>query len=595
MTTKMSRSISAGVILIILGIFFLYENIWGHVSLWTLIWRYFPLFFIWIGLHKAYRYFRPCPAEGQEKCEPSFSGALVWTGLGIMLLLVTTRAVPGAFHFFGSWWPVLLILLGIGKLVDALVPGHSPRVRGGEVVFIIFLVLIGFTTLKVAQFDMGNFPMFHLGESKYRIKDFLQNSYRFTTTQTIPLQAATGVVLTHENGNVEVVPSDTGEVRIQLDEKIYAGSEDAAKAVSQALKVEGQNTDGPLRIRLQPGRIESGSMEINIRLAVPAKVTVQVENNNGDVQTQNLNNALTLNVRGGDIRVKDHQGAMTLNNRYNHVLVEESAGETAITGLNSNIDINGLKGNLTVSDKNGEVSLSGLTGNTVATLNYTGLTAEDIQGDLTVQAPNSTIQVTDMKGKLQVENSAEKLRVTNLDGAVNFKTRLSRVELEEVTGLVTGQAEGGRVDVTGARNGLTLTLEKCRCSVQRVQGEVKLTNSLEETTLAEVQGAMDIRSQRGSITFRGLPDNPLTKVRAFTEEGDIYLVLRDVPTDRKIILTTTGGFLRAETPAAGLTEEKEGDARLWRNFKGNPEDAAVRCVVQRGDIRLKKAGPAEEE
>ena len=69
-----------------------------------------------------------------------------------MLLLWTLGAIPRLFHFFGNWWPLLLILLGLGKLVDAMVWGRPPKVRGGEIVFILFLILIGFT---LAQFAMN--------------------------------------------------------------------------------------------------------------------------------------------------------------------------------------------------------------------------------------------------------------------------------------------------------------------------------------------------------------------------------------------------------------------------------------------------------
>jgi hypothetical protein len=49
--------LTAGLILIALGVIFLIENWYGSISVWRLFGRYWPVILISIGLVKLYRYF----------------------------------------------------------------------------------------------------------------------------------------------------------------------------------------------------------------------------------------------------------------------------------------------------------------------------------------------------------------------------------------------------------------------------------------------------------------------------------------------------------------------------------------------------------
>ncbi|HPB29743.1 MAG TPA: hypothetical protein PLU41_16660, partial [Acidobacteriota bacterium] len=151
MSRAVSRSIQIGVFLILLGACFIYENIVGHASIWSVIWRYSPLVFIWVGINRAVAYFRYRPDAPDEKA-PSFSSPLIWIGCGVFLLIWTLGYVPNFFAWLGTWWPLFLILVGAGKLVDIFFPGRTGRLTGGEIVFMIFVLLAGLIAGQVAKF-----------------------------------------------------------------------------------------------------------------------------------------------------------------------------------------------------------------------------------------------------------------------------------------------------------------------------------------------------------------------------------------------------------------------------------------------------------
>ena len=65
-------ALTAGLILILLGVIFLVENFYAPFSAWRLIARYWPLILIVIGVRRVYDYFTwpqipPAPDKAQSK------------------------------------------------------------------------------------------------------------------------------------------------------------------------------------------------------------------------------------------------------------------------------------------------------------------------------------------------------------------------------------------------------------------------------------------------------------------------------------------------------------------------------------------------
>ncbi len=77
----------------------------------------------------------------------SFAGALLLITVGLLFLYANLRPEWNPWPLISRYWPVLLIVLGLGKLWDALrapsAPGTAQPVRrGGETVAIIVLLLL---------------------------------------------------------------------------------------------------------------------------------------------------------------------------------------------------------------------------------------------------------------------------------------------------------------------------------------------------------------------------------------------------------------------------------------------------------------------
>lgn len=126
-TRRRRVSIFGPAVLIVIGLLFLLNNLNAMPGNgWSLVWTYWPLLFVIVGL--------------DDILHSNFGGAMLSVGLGAILLLVNLGVLPG----WGMWdllrlWPVFLVIGGISLLLSGL---RSPMasVLGGA---IALAVLVG--------------------------------------------------------------------------------------------------------------------------------------------------------------------------------------------------------------------------------------------------------------------------------------------------------------------------------------------------------------------------------------------------------------------------------------------------------------------
>ena len=84
-----------------------------------------------------------------HKHRPSLLGALIWIGIGVLFLLQNFGFGPNVWSLARRYWPVLLILLGLGKIIEYFLNKDSVSIRVGEIFGILFLLFIGFVLSRV--------------------------------------------------------------------------------------------------------------------------------------------------------------------------------------------------------------------------------------------------------------------------------------------------------------------------------------------------------------------------------------------------------------------------------------------------------------
>src|ERR1700728_3436758 len=156
-----------------------------------------------------------------------FSGVLLIL-LGILFLAARAHPDLRIWHAFWHYWPVLIILWGLAKLVDHLSAQHSGRTRpplvtGSEAALMVLLILV------IA--GMGLYS--HIRE-KHPDIDLNMNMFHEQATQNVDvpvrtIPAGSHITLITSRGNITCHAGDTDELRVNGNETASEGNESAAE------------------------------------------------------------------------------------------------------------------------------------------------------------------------------------------------------------------------------------------------------------------------------------------------------------------------------------------------------------------------------
>lgn len=599
MSKTPARSIFTGVILIGAGAFLLYQNLVEDIPLWSLLGRAFPLIFLWIGILQIIRYFQYNPAQPQTSRPPTFSWPLVWLGIGIILLLRTTGYIPGILRFFASWWPALIILMGLGKLVDALLPGRSTKIRGNEVVFSIFLTLTGLICTQLVRFDPENWRI-PLVSKNAKFRDWIHSSWTYTTEQKINPAGAQNISLTYADGDLRLEPGATNELQVILAEKIYAETESRAKLIKESIRILSRREDDTLVLSLDRGGLEQQMSKVDARIVVPAGLALKIRNDNGSVMTDGLKNPLTIQNRHGNIEIRSHRGNLDLTNSFDQIKLEDLQGNVTVTGKDTRIRIGNLTGDLTIKNMSNDIELADVSGTIKIDLSYGALESRGLTGPVILTGKHNRLELEEVRGGVNAQSSHESCRFVNVEGDLELDCQNARIEVRDLRGNLKGKAKMGQLmaeDVTGEA---MLALDNCEGILTRIARTVNITNRMRDITLQDFQGSATLRNEKGNIILRELPASNKVQLDLEARRGDILLYLDGFPLPSGLTYyLECSGRLQSQFKSGGAMEvERGGAGRVLGNTQKTAKNVFLRAIADEGDIRLirqRSAGQAAEE
>src|SRR5215467_3529401 len=174
----------------------------------------------------------PNPAPYYQPRPRSIVGPVVLIAIGIVALLGTTGAISrlALFMWFARYWPVLIIVWGVIKLAEyywARSKGYpTPRLGGGSIVLLIFFIVFGFTTTRLAGVNWKE-----LGEQigpEIGIDDWPSSgwgpSYEFSENFAAPMRGAGQIKILNISGDIKITASADNQAYAILHKELHGGS-----------------------------------------------------------------------------------------------------------------------------------------------------------------------------------------------------------------------------------------------------------------------------------------------------------------------------------------------------------------------------------
>ncbi len=425
----------------------------------------------------------------------SMFGPIFLIGIGIVLLLVSSGRLRGrdVAILFADYWPVLLILWGVIKLVEymnAKREGYpTPGIGGGGVVLLIFIILFGLAAtgtrnatrnwdwnkvrdnMDISDDDFDS--MF--GGTKYDYTDNVEHA--FPANGNLKVQV--------DRGAIHVTPSTDDKLHIAIRKSLYSDNEGEAKKISDAFTPNITQVDNILTVDALPrGDWKNGRIDMDIMVPKKASVDlmslhgaitvsdrdgeVKANGSNGDVSVENIANNVTIHMRNGSFSAKKITGDVNLEGRGNNVSAEDVGGKLNFQGEYDDIQMNkiakGVRFNSTRTDmefgkldgelnmSHGELRANSLAGPFRLTTRSKDVELEDVSGDVKIDDANGQIQVTPKEpvGNMDITNkSGEVTLMLPQNGNFTVDASSVRGEIESEFDLNQAQNQGHEAHYTG--------------------------------------------------------------------------------------------------------------------------------------------------
>jgi hypothetical protein len=398
----------------------------------------------------------------------SFAGPLVLIVVGIVFLMGTMRmlSVSKLAHLFASYWPVLLILWGVIKIIEhqqARRQGtRASGIGAGGVLLVVMIVVFGLVANQLERVNWSGIR----DEMNFDDNDFnniFGDSFNYNDhlEQNFPGDASLKVINTH--GAISVHASDDDKITVVVRKRIGADNQSDADKYNTETKPTITSIGGLVTVN---ANVEPGDhpVEADLDISLPRKAPV------------------TLNSRRGDVNV---------------------------SGRSGNVDISAQHSDTTVDDITGNVKISQEKGS---------IKAEQINGDVIISGRVNDVTVTDIKGSAQLEGEfQESVKLERIAKVVNFKSSRTDMEFSHIAGSLNLDSDELHADqITGP---LHLSTRSKNIRLDAVTGDVRLkddngTVELNMHTLGNVQ----IDNRNGDVQL-GVPEKAGFRLDASTRNG----------------------------------------------------------------------------
>lgn len=475
----------------------------------------------------------------------SFAGPLVLIILGVVFLLGNLHMLP--WYRIGIWfahyWPVLLILWGVIKLIEhyqAQREGtRAPGIGAGGVLLLVLIVVFGLVSAQIARvnwsglkdnFDIDNGDFDNIFGETYNFNDHLEQSF----------PAGDSLKVIDNHGAVSVHPSDDSNVTVVVRKRIGADSQDDANRYDSKTKPTITMIGGLVTVDARTDAAGDHPVETDLDISVPRKAPVSIV------------------ARRGDINVVDRD---------------------------ANVDI---------SSQRADTSVENISGNVKITQDRGSLKIEQITGDVHVDGRLDEVSVSDVKGSAQFDGDfQESVKLERISKTVGFKSSRTDMEFSRIDGSLDLDSDELNADtITGPVHLLTRSKN---VRLQDVSGDVRLQddNGTIEVGMRNV-GNVQIDNRNGDVQV-SLPEKAGFRVDARTREGEISSDFPEIKINNDEHQAQASGVVGNGAAHIVVNNEHEGIEFRKAPVNGGPKESVSGGVTGAKELKPGKTLPAPKE
>jgi len=457
----------------------------------------------------------PIPPQPPMPPRPprSIAGAIVLILLGIMFLMGTMGLANwhGLGLLFGKFWPLLLILWGIIKLVEheqckrAGVPGRGIGVGG--VFLVLFVIMAGLIATGVTHVDWGNLRD-HLQIDDSDFNDMFGGStFNYNGDLTNPLPAgANRLEINDDRGTVTVNVSDDKNVRVNWRKKVHAENQQQADDYNKKTEITFVPSGKGAVLNANTQAAGEKGISTDIDVYVPRELAIAITSRHGDI---------------------------------------------TVNGMGSGVEVN---------HQHGEVNINDLVGNATLNVEHSSARLQHVKGDVTIQGHVNEVDVEDVDGAVHLEGEfMESTRLVHISKTVGFHSSRTDMEFARLDGRL--DLDSGDLRADSLLGPLRLTTRSKDIALEGLSGDLRLEDTNGSVSIGlQKPGNIQIDNRKGDVQIT-VPPKTALKVEARTHEGDIQSDFDEIKVDSQGRQASASGSIGTNGPRVAINCDK-GDIEI---------------------------------
>ena len=438
----------------------------------------------------------------------SIAGPVVLILLGVLFLLGTMGVLEwhGLAVLFARFWPALLILWGVLKLIEyeqAKRLGQPARGIGvGGVFLMLFLIGAGLIATQAARLNWKSIgEHIQIGDNEDLDEIFGGSTFNYSDELSQDIPAGSTLHVNDDRGTITINVADGKTMKVSVRKKVRAEKEQDANNYNSKTKPQIVAGDKVVTLNANTQGAGDKGVTTDMDIYVPVNTALVITSSRGDVTIAGMSSNIEVNHHRGEVNINDHTGSVSLN-------LDGSSARLAH-----------LKGNLTIQGKANEVAV------------------EDVDGE------------AHLNGEFQ-----ESVRLVRISKTVSFHSSRTDMEFARLDGRL--DLDSGDLRADSLLGPMRLTTRSKDVALEGLSGDLRLedSNGTVEVGLHK-PGNIQIDNRKGDVRV-SIPPNTAIKVEARTREGEISSDFDEIKVENSNKQSSASGAIGSNGPRLAMNCEK---------------------------------------
>ncbi len=387
-------------------------------------------------------------SNGRPYRSSLFAGLLLIL-LGVIFFL--DRIYPGfeIGRLIRLYWPVLLILWGVAKLLDQLSTRGTGQPRpgilsGGEAALLVLLAIV-LSTFVFRDWVRNHFPGINIDLP----------AFHDTFSQPIPAASQTlapgaHVSIATGRGDVTVHASDGDSLVVTATKSGPGANESSAqesmKQVAIAIDPQGNGVlIHPIHTDAAPGEVS-----VDIDVSVPKSSSLAIDAAHGDVSVSGVSGSIDVRSGNGDTQVHDAGADVSVESESGDISIDGVGGNLKLSGRGDDVEIENVAGNASIDGAfSGDIEVHDVAKAVHCATQFSDLTLGQLTG--TMKLDSGDISVSGVTGDAKIVTRNKDIAADHIAGQLYIVDSHSDVDVKYATAPLANISiadDSGDIDLT---------------------------------------------------------------------------------------------------------------------------------------------------